>query len=55
MDTMKPSHETLEDVKPKSLDNMAFDDAYQQKLTRSILFKLDTRYVRIQRLWSLDS
>jgi hypothetical protein len=46
MDTMKPSHETLEDVRHKSLDNMSFGNAYQQKLTRSILFKLDTRLVR---------
>ncbi|KAF7118976.1 hypothetical protein CNMCM5793_008616 [Aspergillus hiratsukae] len=43
MDTIKPSHETLEDVKQKSLDDMALDDAYRQKLTRSILFKQDTR------------
>lgn len=45
MDTMKPSHEALEDVKHESLDNMSFDDARRRKLTRSILFKLDTRLV----------
>ncbi|GFF50120.1 uncharacterized transporter C1002.16c [Aspergillus udagawae] len=55
MDTMKPSHETVEDVKPKSLDNMAFDDAYQQKLTRSILFKLDTRILPVLALLFLCS
>jgi hypothetical protein len=55
MDTIKPSHEALEDVKHKSLDDMALDDAYRQQLTRSYLFKLDTRLVGVRRLWSLDS
>lgn len=55
MDTMKPSHETLEDVRHKSLDNMSFGNAYQQKLTRSILFKLDTRILPILALLFLCS
>lgn len=55
MDIMKPSHETLEDVRHKSLDNMSFGNAYQQKLTRSILFKLDTRILPILALLFLCS
>lgn len=55
MDTMKPSHATLEDVRHKSLDNMSFGNAYQQKLTRSILFKLDTRILPILALLFLCS
>ncbi|RLL94382.1 hypothetical protein CFD26_103119 [Aspergillus turcosus] len=55
MDTIKPSHETLEDVKHKSLDDMALDNAYKQKLTRSILFKLDTRILPVLALLFLCS
>jgi sugar phosphate permease len=55
MDTMKPSHETLEDVKHESLDNMSFDDACRRKLTRRVLFKLDTRILPVLALLFLCS
>ncbi|XHG06342.1 hypothetical protein AWENTII_009547 [Aspergillus wentii] len=47
MDSIKPNSEKIEDAPRKSLDLISGDFEHQQKLTRSILFKLDTRILPI--------